>query len=74
MSETLKQYIESGQLVYYKFVRDSENRSTQVQFSITSSSAGFTVPTKLYLYCLYNRQIEIVHDNGLIVSVRSLSV
>ena len=73
-AESLKQYIESGQLVYYNFVRDSENRSTQVQFSITSSSVGFTVPTKLYLYCLYNRQIEIVHDNGLIVSVRSLSV
>ena len=72
--ESLAEYIETGQIVYHNFVRDSENRSTQCQFSISTGVGGFTIPTKLYLYCFYNRQVEIVSNDGLIVAVRNLSV
>ena len=72
--ESLQQYLESGQFVYTKFIRDGENRSTQVQLSVTTGSVGFTNNTKIYLVAIYHRQVQVSSSEGLVVSVRSLSV
>jgi hypothetical protein len=71
--ETLNDWVTGGQLVYNNFVRSSEYRATQVQFSITSTAA-YTVPTKLYLVAHYKTSTEIQTSMGMITSVRSLSV
>jgi len=71
--ETLEQWLDSGQMVYHSFVRDSENRSTQVQFTITSSGS-YSIATNLYLVAFYRREVEVTSDAGLITGVRSLNI
>ena len=71
--ESLDDWVKGGQVVYNNFVRSSEFRATQVQFSITSATA-YTVPTKLYIIAHYKTSTEIQTSMGMITSVRSLSV
>jgi len=71
--ESLTEWVEGGQLVYHNFVRSSEFRATQLQFSITGPVA-YTVPTKLYVVAHYKSSVEIQTNSGMITSVRSLSV
>jgi hypothetical protein len=72
-SQDIKDWVNDGQFVYHNFIRDSQNRSTQVQFSITKQGA-YSGNTKLYLVAFYRRQIEVTSSDGLITSVRSLDV
>ena len=71
--ESLTDWTKGGTVVYHNFVRDSEFRATQLQFSITGPVA-YSVPTKLYLVAHYKTSVEIQTAQGLITSVRSLSV
>jgi hypothetical protein len=71
--EPLTDWVAGGQLVYHNFVRSSEYRATQLQFSITGPIA-YTVPTKLYVVAHYKTSTEIQTSQGMITSVRSLSV
>jgi hypothetical protein len=71
--ESLSEWVEGGPIVYHNFVRSSEYRATQVQFSITGPTA-YGVPTKLYVVAHYKTSTEIQTSMGMITSVRSLSV
>lgn len=71
--ESLSEWVEGGPVVYHNFVRSSEFRATQLQFSITGPNT-YTVPTKLYVVAHYKTSTEIQTSQGMVVSVRSLSV
>ena len=71
-SETLENYIERGAYYHYSFTRDAEDRSTQVQLSTTFST--LEAGANIFICSWYSRAIELTTTNGMIQSVRSLSV
>ncbi len=71
--ESLADWVSGGPVVYHNFIRSSEYRATQLQFSITGP-VDYSVPTKLYVVAHYKTSTEIQTSLGMITSVRSLSV
>jgi len=72
--ETMHDWLASGQMVYHSFARDAEDRSTQVQLSVTASTANFSASTNIYLVAFYRREVEVSTEDGLITAVRSLNI
>ena len=75
-AESLQDYMNRGLYCLYNFVRDQNDRSTQVQVSVDFSllDAGNTeleANASVYLCAIYDRQTEITTANGTVVSVRS---
>lgn len=71
--ESFEQYLDRGLIIYYDFLRDVDNKSTDVQLS---ANFGANLPPNTRLFCcaLYSRIVEITTQNGLVVNVRSKSV
>lgn len=75
-AESIQDYLNRGLYILYNFIRDQNDRSTQVQVSVDFSllDAGNTeleANASVYLCAIYDRQTEITTANGTVVSVRS---
>ena len=75
-AESIQDYMNRGLYILYNFIRDQNDRSTQVQVSVDFSllDAGNTeleANASVYLCAIYDRQTEITTANGTVVSVRS---
>jgi hypothetical protein len=70
--ETLQQWLEGGVLLHYSWVRDAQDRSTQLQ--IQADYAQFEPNSSLFVISHYTRSCEIDVNNGFVSQVRSLTV
>ena len=70
--ETFRDYLNRGMMVHYSFLRDSEDRSTTCQLSVTC--AALPANTRVYLASWYSRVCSITTQEGSVVEVRGLSV
>jgi hypothetical protein len=83
-AETFNEWLTRGPLYSFRYERDAADRSTDVQLQITyndpipgsapGSSGLFAPNSKVFLCACYDRAVEITHDKGMIVEVRSLDV
>ncbi len=72
-SESLAEYIERGPYILHSFIRDKDDKSTQVQ--LTVQLAGPVAPTtQIFLVAIYAKETEIQSKNGRITVVRTLNV
>lgn len=71
--ESFQQYLDRGLIVYYDFLRDVDNKSTDVQLS---ANFGANLPENTRLFCcaLYSRVVEVTTQNGLVVNVRQRTI
>ena len=70
--ETMREWQERGALYHYGFVRDSMDRSTNLQLSI--KYAGIETNANVIVCAHYSRLVDITTQNGRIVNVVSSSV
>lgn len=71
-AESLEDWMERGPYYMHSFIRDKDDKSTQVQLSTTFSDAP--VGTNVFLAALYWKDVEVVTEMGRTQSVRSLNV
>ncbi len=71
-AEDVRDYLERGWYILYNFIRDRDDKSTQVQLSLDFRNAIET-NASVYLCAIYDRQTEITTANGAVVNVRSLN-
>ena len=79
-AENINEYLTRGPYYLHSFIRDKDDKSTQVQLSLELSGAlvngGATPPdpnVQVFLVAIYNRETEIKTEGGRIQSVRSLN-
>ena len=70
--ETFRDYLNRGMMVHYSFLRDSQDRSTTCQLSV--SVGVLPANTRVYLCSWYSRVVELTTSEGSVVEVRGLSV
>lgn len=70
--ETLQQWLEGGVLLHYSWVRDAQDRSTQLQ--IQTDYAAYEPNSNIFVVAHYTRSCEIDVSNGFVSQVRSLTV
>jgi hypothetical protein len=71
-AESIQDYLNRGLYILYNFIRDQNDRSTQVQISVDfNSPVPLETNASIYLCAIYDRQTEITVNNGSVVSVRS---
>jgi hypothetical protein len=63
----------NGPIYHYTFVRDANDRSTQVQLS-TQWKGALDPADNLFLVAHYTRSVEIQVESGYIASVSSLNL
>lgn len=71
-SETFQQWMESGPMYHYSWLRDKDDRSTQLQIQI--SFREMEANSNLFVVAHYSRQVEMQIQNGFITSVQSSTV
>lgn len=72
-SENLNEFLTRGPFYLHSFIRDKDDKSTQVQISIELSAVAVDASTQVFLVAIYNRETEIKTESGRIQSVRSLN-
>jgi hypothetical protein len=76
--ETMADWLLNGPIYHYTFVRDANDRSTQVQISAHFDTAGGVTPIdgtdNLFCVAHYTRSIEIAVESGYISQVTSLNI
>jgi|GEM_PF-3063219 len=79
-AETLNEFLVRGPFFLHSFIRDKDDKSTQVQLSIdlgvvnqVGQVTGPDVNAQVFLVAIYNRETEIKTEKGRIQSVRSLN-
>ena len=68
----MDQWLQRGPLYCWRFERDAEDRSTEVQTNITYA-VPFQSPCNLFLCAEYDRVTEITTSNGMITLVRAVN-
>lgn len=68
-SETFASWIESGPYYHYSFLRDKDDRSTQLQLQINFTNMENNA--NCFVVAHYTRQIEMQVQNGFITNVQS---
>ena len=81
--ETFNQWLERGTLYAFNYVRDSNERGTEVQMSITLKTPGgldiiagngnYTGNPQVFVCAEYRRIVEMTQNDGAIVAVKSLN-
>jgi hypothetical protein len=71
-AETLQQWLDGGVLLHYSWIRDANDRSTQLQ--IQADFQDHEPNSNLFVVAHYTRSCEIDVSNGYISSVRSLTI
>jgi hypothetical protein len=73
--ETMSDWMLNGPVYHYTFVRDSNDRSTQVQLSAQWDSSITMDPNdNVFLVAHYTRSIQIEVEAGYISGVTSLNI
>ena len=70
--ETLQQWLDGGVLLHYSWVRDANDRSTQLQVQVDFASAE--ADAQIFVVAHYTRSVELQINQGYIASVTSLTV
>ena len=70
--ETLQQWLEGGVLLHYSWIRDANDRSTQLQLQIDYSQ--FEAGSNIFLISHYTKSVEMQVDQGYISSIVSLTI
>ena len=70
--ESLQQWLEGGVLLHYSWIRDSNDRSTQLQIQV--DYATYEQGSNIFVISHYTRSCEIQIDQGYISSVSSLTI
>jgi len=78
-AESLEDYLERGPYYLHSFIRDKDDKSTQVQLSVTFNGNAFSTAagsstTSCFLAALYYKETEAIVENGRIQSIRSLNM
>ena len=78
-AEPLEAYLERGPYYLHSFIRDKDDKSTQVQLSMNFSGPAFAIgagssTTSCFLAALYYKESEVIVDGGRVQSVRSLNM
>ena len=71
-SETFADFIKRGLYYHYGWIRDSSDRSTQLQLNIDYSA--IEADAKIFVVSHFTRTIEISVSNGFVSDVKSLTV
>ena len=81
--ETFNQWLERGALYAFNYVRDSNERGTEVQMSITlktpggidimAGTASYVGNPQVFVCAEYRRVVEMTQNDGAIVAVKSLN-
>jgi nuclear transport factor 2 (NTF2) superfamily protein len=71
-TETMSEWIKRGPFYCYRFDRDTNDKSTQVQLQIKFRE--YFPNTNIILCAYYDKAITIAYSNGMINEVRSLNV
>ena len=76
--ETMDQWLQRGPLYCWRFERDSQDRSTEVQtqvtFNLTTPAWPTTTGANLFLCAEYEKVTRITANDGVIVQVESLVI
>ena len=73
--ETMSDWMLNGPVYHYTFVRDSNDRSTQVQLSAQwDTSSPIDANDNIFLVAHYTRSVEVQVESGYISSVVSLNI
>ena len=73
--ETMADWMLNGPMYHYTFVRDANDRSTQVQLSCQfDPGTAIDVNDNIFLVAHYTRSVEIQVESGFISSVSSLNI
>jgi hypothetical protein len=70
--ETLQQWLDGGLLLHYSYVRDANDRSTQLQ--LQADFADFEPNSNVFVVAHYTRSISMEISNGYVSSVQSLTI
>jgi len=70
--ETFDDFLKRGMVVHYSFLRDSEDKATNLQLSTTCGV--LPANTRVFVCAWYNRVVSVTTENGSVVEVRGLSV
>lgn len=71
-AESFGDWLQRGPYYYYTFHRDQDDKSTQVQLSLTYTA--LEPDAQLFLIAMYSRVTEITVDSGIVQQVRSLNL
>jgi hypothetical protein len=71
-AQTLQQWMEDGVLLHYSWIRDANDRSTQLQLQVDYAAAEENA--NIFLVAHYTKSVEIQVSNGFVSSVTSLVV
>ena len=74
-TESFADFVKRGPLYHYNWLRDAQDRSTQVQVNMAFGGAtGIEEKANLFVVAHYTRTVEISVQNGFITEVKSLAV
>jgi hypothetical protein len=71
-AQTLQQWMNDGVLLHYSWIRDANDRSTQLQLQVDYDLAEAN--SNIFLIAHYTKSVEIQVSNGFVSSVTSLVV
>lgn len=71
-SETFASWLESGPYYHYSFLRDKDDRSTQLQLQINFSA--MEANANCFVVAHYTREVQMQVQNGFITSINSSTV
>ena len=71
-AQTLQQWMNDGVLLHYSWIRDANDRSTQLQLQVEYDLAEAN--SNIFLIAHYTKSVEIQVSNGFVSSVTSLVV
>jgi hypothetical protein len=71
-AQSLQQWMNDGVLLHYSWIRDANDRSTQLQLQIDYAAAEANA--NIFLVAHYTKSVEIQVSNGFVSSVTSLVV
>ena len=72
--ETMADWLKNGEVFHYTFVRDSNDRSTQVQLSAHWDRDITASTDNIFVVSHYTRSIQIDVENGYVAQVQSLNI
>jgi hypothetical protein len=70
--QTIQQWLDDGVLLHYSWIRDANDRSTQLQLQVDYSSAE--ADSNIFVIAHYTRSVDIEVTNGYVSQVTSVTI
>jgi len=70
--QTIQQWLDDGVLLHYSWIRDSNDRSTQLQVQIDYNEAEAN--SNIFVIAHYTRSVDIEVNNGYVSQVTSITI